>query len=147
MTVESFLYLLRQTLKKNMGVFNSLFGSKEPKEEKISFLKWIPLTSLEQLAAIKEQSKTESVAIFKHSTRCGISKMVIKQFENLFLEEHENLKVYYLDLLNNRDISAEIGAMFQVMHQSPQLIVVKNEVSVYHASHNDITEIDLSRFI
>ena len=38
-----------------MGVFNSLFGGKEPKEEKISFLKWIPLTSIEQLDEIKEQ--------------------------------------------------------------------------------------------
>ena len=133
-----------------MGILNNIFGGKDgekSKEEKKSYLTWIPLTSLAQLDTIKEQSKTEAVFMFKHSTRCGISKMVIKQFENLFLEEHQNLKVYYLDLLNHRDISAEIGAMFQVMHQSPQLIVVKNEVSVHHASHSDITEINLSRFI
>ena len=129
-----------------MGLFNKILGSKV-KEEKETNVNWIPLNSLEQIKTIKELSKSETILVFKHSTRCGISKMVIKQFENLFLEEHQNLKVYYLDLLNNRDISAEIGAMFQVMHQSPQLIVVKNEVSVYHASHNDITEIDLSRFI
>ena len=76
-----------------------------------------------------------------------MNEKVIEEFENLFLEEHQNLKVYYLDLLNHRDISAEIGAMFQVMHQSPQLIVVKNEVSVHHASHSEITEVNLSRFV
>ena len=58
-----------------------------------------------------------------------------------------DLNNFNLDLLNHRDISTEIGAMFEVMHQSPQLIVVKNEVSVHHASHSEITELNLSRFV
>ncbi|QTD37776.1 bacillithiol system redox-active protein YtxJ [Polaribacter batillariae] len=133
-----------------MGVFNNLFGgksNKEAKPEKKSYLNWSPLTSLEQLKTIKKESETESVLIFKHSTRCGISSMVIKQFEKLFLEQHQNLKVYYLDLLNYRNISDEVGYSFQVMHQSPQLIVVKNGVCIYNASHYQITQTDLSRFI
>lgn len=133
-----------------MSIFNKMFGAKDEKDSKPakkSCLNWIPLTSLEQLKAIKEQSKTTSVLIFKHSTRCGISSMVIKRFEKLFTEEHEHLKVYYLDLLNYRNISDEVGYTFQVMHQSPQLLVVKNEVSVFDASHYDITTINLARFI
>lgn len=133
-----------------MGIFNNMFGGKgekDSKPEKKSFLNWIPLNSLEQLKEIKEQSKTESILIFKHSTRCGISSMVIKQFEKLFTEEHQNLKVYYLDLLNYRDISDEIGYSFQVMHQSPQLVVVKNSISVHNASHYDITQTNLTRFV
>ncbi|WP_299013554.1 bacillithiol system redox-active protein YtxJ [uncultured Polaribacter sp.] len=124
-----------------------LFGNKKKKEVQPSFLTWIPLTSKAQLEEIKTQSKTEAVFIFKHSTRCGISSMVIKQFEKLFTEETKNLKVYYLDLLNYRDISDEIGYAFQVMHQSPQLVVVRNEVSVHNASHYDITQTNLTRFV
>lgn len=105
------------------------------------------MSSLEQLDTIKKQSKTESILIFKHSTRCGISKMVIKQFEGLFQENHQYLKVYYLDLLNYRNVSDEVGYTFQVIHQSPQLLVIKNEVSVHAVSHNDITQINLTRFI
>ncbi|TXD49335.1 bacillithiol system redox-active protein YtxJ [Polaribacter sp. IC073] len=133
-----------------MGIFNNMFGNKtenESKTEKKSFLNWLPLTSLEQLETIKEKSNTEAILIFKHSTRCGISSMVIKQFEKLFTEEHQNLKVYYLDLLNYRNVSDEVGAKFHVMHQSPQLIVVRNGVSVHDAAHNDITQTNLSRFI
>lgn len=133
-----------------MGIFNKVFGGngeKESKPEKKLYLNWIPLTSENQLEEIKEQSKTASIFIFKHSTRCGISSMVIKRFEALFQEEHQNLKVYYLDLLNYRSISDEVGYRFQVMHQSPQLIVVKNGVSVYNASHYDIAETNLTRFI
>lgn len=133
-----------------MGILDSIFGNKEnkkPKKEKQTNINWIPLTSLDQLNEINEQSKTASVLLFKHSTRCGISSMVIKQFENLFLEEHKKVKVYYLDLLNYRDISNEIGVMFQVMHQSPQLIIVKNGVAVYNASHSEITAVQLSEFM
>jgi bacillithiol system protein YtxJ len=133
-----------------MGIFNNMFGGNHKnnaKPEKKTYLNWIPLTEISQLDEIKQISKIESVLIFKHSTRCGISSMVIKQFEKLFQEEHQNLKVYYLDLLRYRDISDEMGYTFQVMHQSPQLIVVKNEVSVFNASHYDITLADLTKFV
>ncbi|WP_299060800.1 bacillithiol system redox-active protein YtxJ [uncultured Polaribacter sp.] len=133
-----------------MGILNNIFGGKEDKEsksEKKSFLNWIPLSSLEQLKEINEISKTESVFIFKDSTRCGICKIVIKQFEKLFKQEHQNLKVYYLDLLNHRDISNEIATLFDVIHQSPQLLVIKNGVSIHNASHHDIASVNLSRFI
>jgi len=146
----SYIYIDKPIKKHTMSIFNKIFGSKEDdtsKVQKVSYLKWIPLTSIDQLEEIKEISKAEAVLIFKHSTRCGISSMVIKQFEKLFTEEHQNLKVYYLDLLNYRNISDEVGYTFQVMHQSPQLIAVKNGVSVENASHYDITNINLSRFI
>jgi bacillithiol system protein YtxJ len=133
-----------------MGIFNNMFGGNERQEdkpEKKTYLTWLPLTTLEQLETIETESNTASVLIFKDSTRCGISKMVIKQFEKLFTEENQHLKVYYLDLLNYRDISNGIAAKFQVMHQSPQLIVVRNGSAVHHASHNDITQVNLTRFI
>ena len=130
-----------------MGLFEGVFkSSKKEKGVAETFINWIPLTNLEQLATIKSESETEFVLIFKHSTRCGISRMVIKQFENLFTAEMKKLKVYYLDLLNHRNISDEIGYSFQVVHQSPQLIVVRNGVTVAHSSHNEIIEINLTKF-
>ncbi|MGY8939023.1 MAG: bacillithiol system redox-active protein YtxJ [Flavobacteriales bacterium] len=133
-----------------MGIFGNMFGGTEdtePKSKKKSYLNWLPLTSIEQLETIKNESNTGAVLIFKHSTRCGISKMVIKQFEKLFTEDHENLKVYYLDLLNYRNISDEVGYSFQVIHASPQLIIVRNGTAVHNASHEDISLTNLSRFI
>ena len=132
-----------------MGLFKNMFGSNKKTniKDKAKFINWIPLNSLNQLKEIKEESKTQTVLIFKHSTRCGISRMVIKQFEKLFNENTKDLKVYYLDLLNYRNISDEVGYTFQVMHQSPQLLVIKNEESVFNASHYDITLTDLTRFI
>ena len=128
-----------------MGLFNSLFGNSQ-KEPVVSNVNWIPLTKLEQIEEIKQQSESETVLIFKHSTRCGISSMVIKRFESSFDETMKSIKVYYLDLLSYRDISDEVGYTFQVMHQSPQLLVIKNQNAVANASHYDINHIDLQRF-
>ncbi len=112
-----------------------------------SNINWISLTSLSQLEQIKEQSKSEAVVIFKHSTRCVISKMVIELFEKSFDEEMKNFKVYYLDLLNYRDISNEIGRQFQVPHQSPQLLIINKGEAVEQSSHHGITEIDLRKYM
>lgn len=129
-----------------MGLFNKIFGnSEEAKEEKV--LPWIPLNELQQLNQIESKSATKTQVIFKHSTRCGISRMVMNQFTDAYQFTEKNLDLYYLDLLNYRDISNEIAAKFQVMHESPQLLVIKNGVVVAHDSHGAINGIDLNRFI
>jgi bacillithiol system protein YtxJ len=73
--------------------------------------------------------------------------MVLKQFEKQFDESMSALKVYYLDLLNYRELSDEVGYTYQILHQSPQLLVVKNGAVVTHASHHDITAIDLKSYM
>ena len=117
------------------------------KKTEVSHINWIPLTSLEQIETIKEQSKSETIFIFKHSTRCGISSAVIRQFERKFDENMHNVKVYYIDLLNYRNVSNEVGYTFQVMHQSPQLLVIKNETAVAKASHYDINALNLQEYL
>ncbi|PIB32137.1 cytosolic protein [Gaetbulibacter sp. 5U11] len=128
-----------------MIMFGKLFGgSKAPKEEKV--LPWKNLTKVSQLSEIERLSLGKTQVIFKHSTRCGISSMVMNQFVNAF-DVDSNLDLYYLDLLNYREVSNETGYKFQVMHQSPQLLVIKNGVVVTHASHGAINEIDLTKFV
>ena len=72
--------------------------------------------------------------------------MVLKQFENEYSLENK-LALYFLDLLEHRDISNEIANSFGVVHQSPQLIVIQNGVSVYNSSHESIDAKDLERFV
>lgn len=49
-----------------------------------------------------------------------------------------SVKPYYLDLLSYREISRGIADLFDVEHQSPQVIVLKNGEAVFHRSHFDI---------
>jgi bacillithiol system protein YtxJ len=128
-----------------MSFLNKLFGESN-KAAEVSKVNWILLESVEQLEEIAKQSIEKPVLIFKHSTRCGISRMVLKQFENAFTLE-ENSTPYFLDLLEYRAISNEIASRFNVQHQSPQLIVIKDNIAVYNASHGSIDAADLKRFV
>ena len=46
---------------------------------------------------------------------------------------------YYLDLINYRDISNKVSELFNVEHQSPQVLVIDNGSCVYHDSHMAIS--------
>lgn len=129
-----------------MSFFSKIFDTKSSQNKEEKILPWIPLTSTDELDHIVERSITKTQLIFKHSTRCGISRMVMNQFVatyNLDL----NTDLYYLDLLSYREVSNEVGYKFQVLHESPQLLVIKNGVVVAHASHGAINDIDLVKFI
>lgn len=124
-----------------MGLFN-IFNStnKKTPKETTKPLPWRRLTKIEQLDFLANESKTKKVLIFKHSTRCGISKMVFRNFERTF--DAENYSLYYLDLLAYRELSNEVGYRFQVLHQSPQVLVLSNNEVVFNASHYAINEAD-----
>ena len=129
-----------------MGFINKLFGSNfEPKEAKV--LPWIPLNDIQQLNHIDKKSKTKAQVVFKHSTRCGISRMVMNQFVSAYNLDEKDLDLYYLDLLSFREVSNEVGYKFQVIHQSPQILIIKDGALVSHASHGAINDIDLMPFV
>jgi len=94
-----------------MSLFKNLFQSNNSEITKQK-LNWIALTELNQLNEIVELSNTKPVLIFKHSTRCGISTMALKHFENDFDIPASKIDLYFLDLLQNRAISAEIASKF-----------------------------------
>jgi len=120
-----------------MTLFSSLFGNSENQNSSESKMNWIRLTDLGQLNEISMLSNEKPVIIFKHSTRCSISRMALKQFENEF-DSKDEVEAYFLDLLEHRDISNEIATRFNIYHQSPQLLLIKEGKSVYDVSHSDI---------
>lgn len=119
-----------------MSFLKNIFGASDT-EKPASRLNWNHLQDLNQLNEIIQVSTTKPVLIFKHSTTCSISRMAFKNFENEF-DQISKIEIYYLDLLNFRAISNEIATRFGVVHQSPQVILIKDGVSVYDASHENI---------
>jgi bacillithiol system protein YtxJ len=131
-----------------MGVFSGLFGNNDNKEQKVEKdIPWIPLTSIDQLEEIEKKSLGKPQIIFKHSTTCGISRMVINMFKSGYDLNENQADLYYLDLHSYREVSNEVGYRFQLLHQSPQLLVIKNGTTVSHASHGAIAELNLKQFI
>lgn len=131
-----------------MGLFDNIFGrTNGNKKKEVKRIPWIALTTLKQLDEIVQNSNSKTQVIFKHSTTCGISRMVLNMFTQNYVLSDEQMDFYFLDLHSHRDVSSEVGYRFQVFHQSPQLLVIKNGTAVAHESHGAITEIDLMKYI
>ena len=100
---------------------------------------WQELITIEQLDTIVEESKSQPIAIFKHSTTCGISHHIKTNLEEEWDFETDDVKLYYLDLLAYRPISNEVAHRFGVVHQSPQIVVIKNGEAIDSWSHYGIS--------
>ena len=114
-----------------------LFNNKKTEKTKVLLMNWIALTAEEQLQEIKKHQGYS--IIFKHSTRCSISLFAKRRFEGDWAELPEKTSVYYLDLLTYRPISTMIAEMFQVHHESPQLLLIKDGECIYESSHGEIS--------
>lgn len=104
-------------------------------------MNWIQLTNVQQLEEIKQKSKERPQVIFKHSTRCSVSSMAKHRLEKK--EFPREADFYYLDLIANRSISSQIEQDFNVYHESPQVLVIKDGKCVYDESHSGISMEDI----
>ena len=106
-------------------------------------MNWI---ALEDFVQIEEYHNSQiSFIVFKHSTRCSISSMAMRRFEENF--DIHGIPVLYLDLLSYRSISDQLARMYGVLHQSPQVLFIKNGNCLYHSSHNGINLQDIKELL
>jgi bacillithiol system protein YtxJ len=100
---------------------------------------WEKIDNEENLNRSFEQSFSTHVVLFKHSTRCSISSMALSRLERSWSESEVGQATPYLvDLVAHRDISNNIAHKTGVMHESPQVIILKDGKPVYNASHMGI---------
>ena len=115
----------------------SFFGSNADLSSDPSDL-WIKLSTLDGLEKIVSDSNTNPQIIFKHSTRCIISRISLNNFEEDWKSENEKVSLHLLDLLQFREVSNKISLLLGVHHQSPQLIVLDKGEVMLHRSHQSI---------
>lgn len=102
-------------------------------------MNWNQLNSIAQLATIDAESITKPILLLKHSTRCSISAMALNRIESSWEENmHEQIIPYYLDLIRYREVSNAIAEKYQVVHESPQVLLIKEGKCIYNESHSGI---------
>ena len=72
--------------------------------------------------------------------------MALKQFENEF-NSSDKVTPYFLDLIIFRSVSALIAETFQVHHESPQLLLIKDGECILDQSHGDISIAEVLTFV
>ena len=115
-----------------MGMFDKLFNTSAPQ----LLEDWKILNDTAQIEEIKKQSFNKPVVIFKHSISCGISGLAKHNLEKDWNFDTTSLDFYYLDLLSHRPVSNLVAEAFDVVHQSPQILVIKDGKSVFDTSHH-----------
>lgn len=96
-------------------------------------MKWISLTSEDQLENILKKSAHTPQVIYKHSRTCSISALTKNRLEKNATPP--GVDFYFLDIWANRALSNKIAADLHVQHESPQILLIKNGECVYDESH------------
>ena len=107
-------------------------------------MNWISIEYHSHLEDIKEKSFTRFQLIFKHSTRCSISRMAKSRLERA--NAPKNIDYYFMDLIKFRELSNKIATEFHVNHESPQVLLIKNGECIYAESHNGIAMEEIEIF-
>lgn len=96
-------------------------------------IRWIPLTELSSVDRVLDESFTKDQIVFKHSPRCSISVMALEKLENA--EDVPDLDFYIIDVVQNREVSLYLADKIDLIHQSPQLIQLRNAECIMDRSH------------
>jgi len=118
---------LARLLRKSSG---SAGAEGEPSERASSFRF---LESETELAAVIDSSFHTTVALFLHDPWCPISARAFRQMEQLGSE------LPTIDVSRQRLLSAEVERRTGVRHQSPQVVVLRDAIATWDASHGGVT--------
>jgi bacillithiol system protein YtxJ len=109
-------------------------------------MEWTPLESAAQLKTIQEESNTGPVLVFKHSTRCSISTTVLGRL-NRAAGFSKPINAWFLDLIAHRDLSNALATQYDIEHESPQVLILRNGKAVEALSHFDIQPTEINRIL
>jgi bacillithiol system protein YtxJ len=98
---------------------------------------FLPLTSIENLNLLIESTENKEIFLFKHSERCVISRMAKDRIERN-KEKFQDKTIYIVDVIQHRDVSNEIEQKFNIKHESPQLLGIKDKSCFHNSTHNEI---------
>lgn len=101
---------------------------------------WNPLNEKAQLQEISTLSHKRPQLIFKHSTRCGISAVMLRRMEGNWKIAKETTDFYLLDILSYREVSRAVETAWDLHHQSPQVLLIEDGKLQKATSHSGIAQ-------
>jgi bacillithiol system protein YtxJ len=109
----------------------------------MSKIEWTQINSLDELLNLNKVY----VLLFKHSPRCIVSRISLSRFELGFDKKINISKFIFIDVLKKRLLSNEIAKVYSIHHESPQIILLKDNNVLFHTSHSDISFSSLKNYL
>mgnify|MGYP001492338567 CR=1 FL=1 len=97
------------------------------------------LFEIDDLEEVWEASKQKPTLLFKQSTTCPVSANAFEEFQQFLKENSEDLAAYFVKVRESRPVSNKIAEDLGVVHQSPQIILIKDNEAIWDTSHMNIT--------
>ena len=96
------------------------------------------MRQLESSDQIDEAADQEMAVLFKHSSVCPVSSSA---FEELTRVEASfgQLPFYLIRVIEDKELSRQVAERWDIPHQSPQLILLKEGEAIWHTSHFRVT--------
>jgi len=108
-------------------------------------LKTLPDTAA--LDAAIAESRERPVLIFKHSRTCGISCEAFDELHAHLADAAAEASYNLITVQSHRGLSDEAARRLGVRHETPQVILLRDGVPVWNASHFRITAQELTRVL
>lgn len=81
----------------------------------------------------------DPVLLFKHSPTCGVSAQANDEILQLLEGPALGAPVWRIPVQAGRAASNAVATRFGIRHESPQVILVRDGVALWHASHFRVT--------
>ena len=106
-----------------------------------------PLSDTAALEAAIAESRERPVVIFKHSRSCGVSCEAFDELHTHIADAPVEASYNLITVQHHRQVSDAAAALLGIRHETPQVILLRDGVPVWNASHFRITAGELSRVL
>jgi bacillithiol system protein YtxJ len=100
---------------------------------------FIPVTTEAEFEGAIASSHERPVLFFKHSHTCGLSAQAFDELDAWLAEASDDPHVYIVTVQTHRHLSNELVKRFNVRHETPQVLLVRNGACVWHGAHFRVT--------
>lgn len=105
----------------------------------------VELIGPDGIAEMFEKSYFSPVLLYKHSVSCPISGYAWYEVQDCLADDENHLLCYRVTVQMHPEISRELADALDVVHHTPQLIIVREGSADYVASHWHIRKQALQR--
>ena len=102
----------------------------------------VSLSTLDDLNRVLTLSEERPVFIYKHSSVCPISSRTYRTYHQYADAAEPETGPFFAEVfvIEHRDVSNAVAQRLNVMHQSPQLLLLSEGKTAWVTSHFNITK-------
>lgn len=101
-------------------------------------LNWKSLNTRDEFNRLVEDSREKPALIFKHRPSSPESTQALEKLEKEWTISPENLDLYMLDVMKDKDVNEAVTEMAGVINEYPQVLLFADGVTMYDESREMI---------